>query len=483
MKPLTIKLTLLALSVAVSGCSGMSIPKDYFLRSQSEIKEEFDKSISASTPPVRVVKLNGRLAIDGPGQIPDHVRNKYIKVVFSKNATLDDLAAVLSSFGFYMIVPDASMREMGVVIFNYEGQFGDFLNALSVAHDMSFSWLPGNIIAVTQNKPYILQIPQNENIANAIADNISAMGASDVKTSLQAGTIYYKANHHNQMRIAEMIQKMSINASVVSMQVAIVSVTLDHERNTGFDWSSLKIGIGAQDLQQSTNTSGGAVSAISSVLKIGSNLTDLKGHMGINSGGVSLNLAKGDFTFNSAYRMLSTYGEAQTTQSVVMDSLSGEEVTLKSGYKIPYIDSIGVSSLNNNNGTLGSTSVKEADVGLDLKLVPFYDNRSEAVTINVDLSLSSLIRFIDLSAGNQLGSLSRPMIQSQNFTDLVKVKAGESIIIGGITYDQISDNRSNLTLFEKSDSASQAKKTNKTAMFIIMRPTVTVFAAQDAMGN
>jgi type II secretory pathway component GspD/PulD (secretin) len=367
---------------------------------------------------------------------------------------------------------------------------------------------------VTESKPYILQIPQNESVAKAIDENITALGAKDVKTSVQAGTIQYTANQQNQQRIAKMIEKMGVNASLVSMQVAVLNTAIDRELNQGFDWSSLKAGIGALGLANvdpasstsnngSNNGSNGSNSVLGTGTGTGTGTTDgttttIKGrtsglYMGLGKDGLAVNVSTGNFNFLSAFNLLSTYGETKTTQSVSMDTISGEEVAIKSGQKVPYIDSIGVNSSNgnnnnnsgsNNNGninSLGSTNVKEVDIGLELKLKPYFDDRSKLVSINVDLKLSSLLRFVELSAGNQIGTLSRPQTQEQSFTDNVKVRAGESLIIGGLMYDQLTDNRSNLAVLDNYDTASKERKISRTAMFILIRPTVTVFSAKGAI--
>ncbi len=494
MKKCGFKLGLLATLVALSGCSGLSIPKDVVLPSKTEVTDDIRSQWSTETPALRKIAMKDDFIIESPDRIPDDVAKKKIEVTFSKDSTLDDLAGVLNGLGFYMVVPEDELRANKMAIYEFKGTFGQFMNAMSVAHNLSFSWMPGNIIMVQKEKPYILQIPQNDNVAKAIAENITALGAKEAKASIQAGTIHYKASEQDQRRILEMVERMGLNAAVVSMQVAIINVTLDRERNTGFDWGSLKVGIGAQDLGVTDDASQslpGTTDPITGIPvpptgtpsdepALGNNLKDMASFLGLTKEGIALNLAKGDFNFMSAYRMLSTYGEAKTTQSVLMDSLSGEEVTIKSGQKIPYIKSVGVNSASNNgttnnNNSLGSTDISEVDIGLELKLTPFYDNRAQTVTIGVDLSLSSLLRYVELSAGNQLGSVSRPLTQEQAFTDLVRVRAGESVIIGGLTYDSINDNRSNLTFLENTDTASQARKVSRTAMFILMRPTVTVF--------
>lgn len=507
------KIAALAIAIMLAGCAGHDMPKNSTLPGKGELTDKMRAAWSAETPALKTIPLEHDFVIESPQAIPASIARKKVEVMFSKDSTLDDLGGVLSNLGFFLVVPDDALRAKKIVIFNYKGEFGDFLNAISIAHGLSFSWLPGNILMVTESKPYIVQIPQNVSVAKAMEENITALGAIEVKSSVQAGTIQYRANQQNQERIENMVRKMGINASLVSMQVAVINVAIDNERNTGFDWSSLKAGIGALGLasqdesktgtgvsignnsngnsnntNNSSNTNNGNNGA-TNLDGTQSGTTTIKGrthglYAGLSNKGLELNFAAGDFNFLSAFNLLSTYGETKTTQSVSMDTISGEEVAIKSGQKIPYIESVGVNS-NNNNGysngnsnSLGTTDVKDVDIGLELKLKPYYDNRSKLVSISVDLTLSSLLRMVELSAGNQIGTLTRPQTQEQSFTDNVKVRAGESLIIGGLMYDQLSDNRSNLAMLDDYQTASKSRKSTRTAMFILIRPTVTVFASK-----
>tara|TARA_Y100001936_G_C15880045_1_gene562332 strand:- start:356 stop:880 length:525 start_codon:yes stop_codon:yes gene_type:complete len=165
-----------------------------------------------------------------------------------------------------------------------------------------------------------------------------------------------------------------------------------------------------------------------------------------------------------------------------MKTLSGKEVGIKSINNVPYIDNVGVQGSQNgftNGNGFGSSQVETLEVGLDLKLQPFYSADSELVTIDVKLSLSSLLGFVELQAGNQLGTVSYPNTQEQEFSDIVKLRAGEPVIVGGITYDQVSDKRNNPSFLKDYKTASKNETVSRNAMFILLRPTVTIFSNFD----
>jgi len=181
---------------------------------------------------------------------------------------------------------------------------------------------------------------------------------------------------------------------------------------------------------------------------------------------------------NAAINYLSTYGRTETSQSVLMKTLSGRDVNIKSGQKIPYIDSIGTSSMSSEGGVVSANTsnveIKDVDIGLDLTLKPLYDAESEIVTIDVGLEINSLLSFIELSAGEQ-GKVTRPNTQTQSFTDVVKMNAGQSVLIGGVSFGTISDNRSAPSFLEKAGISSKNDKDSRNTMFVMIRPTVTVY--------
>ena len=95
------------------------------------------------------------------------------------------------------------------------------------------------------------------------------------------------------------------------------------------------------------------------------------------------------------------------------------------------------------------------------------------VTVDLNLDLSSLLAMTEITTGST--KITQPQTQTQTFTNLMKLKAGESSVIGGIMYDTVSDNRSGISYLEEMDIASQSKSMTKNAVFIILRPTVTLF--------
>lgn len=538
-----------ALTVAVGGCSSSGkIPKN--------IKKEFSKGLSTeelinewkkNESAITYINDGGSFTITEPLKIPDDIANLAFKTKMSTNNKVSDLAGLLSPMGIFVSIPESEIREKPLVIFDFQGKLGDFLSALGAAYQVSFNWNPGNILTIEKSSLYMVKTPQDKTIADALTKSITNLGATDVNISLEAGAVSYKADYRTHQRVTNFMEYVSSNAALVSMQVAIITVAMDRSKTTGIDWSALNFHLGRVaaldnaatigskidnaldsannngsnnnnngnnsnnnngNTDTSSGSSGGLANAgigedAAAMLVDGSNLKDIQSYSKIGGNQSKLMLSKGDFAIGAVIDYLSTYGKTETTQSLLMKTLSGKEVFMKSAKEVAYIDSVGVSNLtgggssnnsnsnsnsngNNNNGNnnsnlgFGTANVETVDIGLDLKLQPHYQTKSELVTIGVDLKLSSLLSFVNLSAGNQIGTITRPNTQEQEFTDIVKIKAGETVVIGGITYEQKGDNRNAIPIFENIGGAHNAKTVSKNAMIIMIRPTVTVFKKIDS---
>jgi type II secretory pathway component GspD/PulD (secretin) len=499
------KVSVIAMGLAmfISGCATMP-EEGELLKSNDELAAPLIESWKSSEPAIKYFKIDGALVIDEPNRVPAHIKNIDIQTKISPEAVLSDIGLLLDQLGIYAIIPEDEVRSKPVTLFAFKGKLGDYLDAIASAYDVSFNWKKGNVLAIESTSDFIVRIPQDEDLADQIKESLASLGADSVTYSLASGSISYKANHDDHGRIIEYMERLSLNAALVSIQASVVTVALDSNNNNGFDWSALSANFGPEsvfdeksnsnsrttsnpnnsNIESGSGSESESESGVDDFLSssLGSNLVDTKSLLALTSGSAGLSLLKGDLSFTTAINFLSTYGNTETKQSVLMKTLSGKEVGIKSINKVPYIDNVGVQSSQSgftNGSGFGSSQVETLEVGLDLKLKPYYSADSELITIDVSLSLSSLLGFVELQAGNQLGTVSYPNTQEQQFSDIVKLRAGEPVIVGGITYDQVSDKRSNPSFLKNYETASKNETVTRNAMFILLRPTVTIFSNFD----
>lgn len=413
----------------------------------------------------------------------------------------------------------------------YEGTLGGLLDALKTGLGLVF-WQEGNTIFLSDKNRFAIALPQNEDILKNISESLRSLGATDVVSSLDAGKIVYSANPAIQDDLISPFLKRTVkNLATIDLQVAVVSLAMNDKSGQGFDWSKFGAiidqrsaavtqanSVGTQTTATASNTATTVGSSLASAgTGVGSvgqtaqqttllptNLINQKGGVfdltkdGIILGTTGVGKAFGVSTVSSistAIAFLSTFGNTNVTQNVELRTLSGRQVKIRSGDEIPYVKGIGVGNLgssavqNSNlsgsgassNSQLGTAQTDTVKTGLTVEMVPRFDSDSELVTTELKMELKSVVEFIQLDAGNQLGKLTQPRTQDQELSNIVRLRAGQTVVIGGIQYDQEQFDGNEPTFMrdrmrQTSQSAGLRSQTvNRNALFIILRPVVTTY--------
>lgn len=478
-------------SILLSGCTGLSVPQDNDLRERELVQPAIDKF--ETSEPAIIKRRSKPIKVIEPYAIPQEIKDKELEISLSADATLADLPSLLEDYGIYLILGEEVDASKSMYLNRFKGNLGDLFEIIGSVYNISFNYQRSNIISIDVTSDYVIDVPQNADIISELEGAISPLGAQDINTSIVGGTIMYRSTYLAKQKIDKYLTRFSKNASVIGLQVAVLTVQLDKNSQKGFDWSQLQASIGTAALKAADTATpailgsgadaAAAATATEAAAPSGYNLSDLQTLGQFSGSAATLRALNGTFDITAVINYLSTYGQTRTNQSVSMKTLSGKEVTLKSVQTIPYVSGVNNTTTGSSVGGVGGvssgTETDEIEVGLTLNMTPYYDSDNGIVSVEVELELSSLIAFLELSAGDQIGKLTQPQTQEQNFTNFMKLKAGETSIIGGVTYESITDNRNSISYIETSDIASQNKKTSKNAVFIILRPTVTMFGDFD----
>jgi type II secretory pathway component GspD/PulD (secretin) len=326
--------------------------------------------------------------------------------------------------------------------------------------------------------------------------------------SWEAGMVTLVARPSEYRRALTFLERITQNAAVVNLQVAITSVTLNQNANRGIDWSQLQFALNGghanllQELSPNSSSTGSGTGTGSN----GNGATSPStGSGNVSTGGATsltwpntgVGYLLNDGTFrgvisNAAFSMigfidfLDTYGQTKTLQSVMLRTVTGNEVELKSVTQIPYVSGVGVgtttAAVGSTSSLLGSANTATANDGVILKMAPSFDAASDTVTIDMSLSIEAVLGFNQLSAGNQLGTLTQPTTAERTFNDVIRVRPGQTVVVGGITYDQV-ERDNNVPLFLPDKTGHETLVVKRQSMFIVIRPTVTLLGALKATGD
>lgn len=446
----------------LGGCS--SIPKtESRPGTDSYVTEAFGNSGWDATPAITRSGKKSSISILDPLKIPDAILNSPISVESSGHLSPEDLVFVFGEAGLQAAVAGRSVEKEEqasiqdkVYVPTFNGSVGSFIDLISATTDLTFSWSGSGMIIGTE-RHYIVRVTQHKDVVTSIADSIRSMGGERVNASKESGSISYTASNLSQMAIGSYLSEISKNTAVINTQIMVLKVSIEDQTNQGFDWSKLEFNFG-DDLAEPVTG---------------------KGFLGsITGNGLGVAFSDSSTSVVAALNMLSEYGESKISQNISISTISGLSTTVRSGGEIPYISEINSTADEGVSSSGVTTDVVKT--GLTINLEPIYSADEEAITLDLEMLLKSLDQFRDLSAGNQLGELSLPQISEHSLKNIVKVQAGESIMLGGLIVDDTSDQRKNLSLIKSLPTGSKDYERKQEAIFFLLRPTVTVFGGGES---
>lgn len=390
----------------------------------------------------------------------------------------------------------SDMRSRPLPFRRYEGTLGGLFRQIQRSMGVTIWWNEG--IYVSPVGRYSVMLPQNKELMQQVVTELQAKGAKNVVASLQAGTVSFVApGALAEETIRPYLMRLGRNASEVSMQVALVSVVMNETTSRGFDWSQFNFSFGAPPTSGTPGTPGTG--------NPGGSPGDLLAG-GTQPGGTGSNTPQGSlFTLGNdalrifnpaatilgstrplditgAIKFLSQYGNTAVDQNVELRTLAGTAVNWRSGETIPYVSGVsattsgfggGTGGGGGLNGAIGSAQTEKLETGLTLNLAPNYEAAGGLVTVSFKLELTELIEFINLNAGNQLGSFTQPRTREQKLDDIVRIPVGETVVLGGLRRQMASADRNGP--FSLYSLGMRGKKNETQTIFIILRPTVTVY--------
>jgi type II secretory pathway component GspD/PulD (secretin) len=311
----------------------------------------------------------------------------------------------------------------------------------------------------------MLKVPNVKDVLNVVKTTIEQLGATNINVMPSSSHIAYSATSGPQERIDKYLNSIIRNTASVNLQILVINVNLNSEKQEGLDWASLQatigdLGMSSIDLSERVEGVVGAVTG-----------SDVSGR-----------ISRGDVDIEGVFNILNRYGEATTSQDINMETVSGMTVKVESIQTQSYVTEL-TSSTTSDSVTNSGTETDETENGIKLEFSPLYDSESGLISMDVDLSLKTLLGFDEFPAGNG-ETLRLPNTQEQSFNNTLRMKAGETKVIGGITYDSKSDNRNRpifLDNFEK--GASQNLKVTNNSLFIVIRPTVVEYVPERLGGE
>ena len=456
------------LVTGLAGCSSIPDINDYQRQTTDDAYQQaLDAPAWSSREGVvkRIVKMGENQAVKNV--IADEIRNKQVEIQLQPDATFRDLMTGLGvELGINTLVRSEELSSKGVYIPHYKGKLGDLLDTISQSLDVSFVYKEqGGVLVLSDSVNYMIKVANTKEVLDIMKGTLEQLGATDVIADAGSSNIIYNATSSVQERVNKYIDTMIRNTASITLQILVINVNLNSEKREGFDWSNLQATIGELGM-----------SAV--------DLTDrTTGVVGVLTGNTArAQISRGDVDIEGVFNILNRYGKATTSQDIYMETTSGMTVEVKSVQRQPYITDL-TTSTTSDSVTNSGIDTDETENGIELTFSPFYDSESGLISMDVDLSLSTLLGFEELPAGDR-GTLRLPNTKEQSFNNTLRLQAGETRVIGGITYESVSDNRNRPIFLDGLDKGAN-KNTNITenSLFIVVRPTVVEYVPERLGGE
>ena len=295
---------------------------------------------------------------------------------------------------------------------------------------------------------------------------------SNIMVNRESGILAVRATQKQHREIQGFLDEVlgRIGRQVL-IEATIAEVTLSDRYQTGIDWRAL----------QSTGTAGIDNFSNGDGINV---IQDLTGGNINNAPTFFFRLTETDIGGNrldATLRALEQFGDVKIMSSPKIMALNNQTALLKVVDNIVYF-SVEVETTIADNGTTNTefdTDINTVPVGFVMAVTPFIDELNK-VTINVRPTISRIIGTVQdpnpsLADAGVVSEV--PIIQVREIESILKIRSGETAIIGGLMQDDISKNTagvpllSNIPLIGNLFSYRDDNYT-KTELVIFIRPIV-----------
>jgi len=205
-------------------------------------------------------------------------------------------------------------------------------------------------------------------------------------------------------------------------------------------------------------------------------LTDIASSAALATATGGLTLLQDSGSVKALLSAEATNNNVNVISSPSLMVLNNQEANIQVGDEVP----IRTSESTNTNGSVNpiqTSSIEQRKTGVKLTVKPRV-NANGLVIMDIEQSVENVK---DTGSGSNIDS---PTIATREITSTVAVQSGETIVLGGLIKDDITDNKSGIPFLHELPLIGPLfggtnKKNNKTELVVLITPRV-VGTRQDA---
>ena len=367
------------------------------------------------------------------GEEPDTTSTKedghpFLVTIHAEDAYLPGILIVLAKESGYNIVTDPSVNTQDKISIHLdEVPIEEAINLVVRAVGLGYE-IVGNSFLIADPKklakevgitPHIIELKYAD--AMEVKELLSDL-SKQIQVDVSGNKLLINTSPRKIAEIKEVIKEIDVPAIQVLLETRLIEVAMDIDEKLGIDWSKLGkytsiLGENAEALSE------GAGSVVPDPGTIGT-LPVTAPFNRLNED----NLIPGKFSrqmtaFNITLDFLLKNNKADILADSKLVTLNGREATIKMVDIVPYILSSG--------GVGGQVQVQREEVGIKLSVLPSVNTDGD-ITVKVEPEVASIFEFIGPDKNI-------PRVKSRSSSTTIRVRDGESIIIGGL----ISKDRKN----------------------------------------
>ena len=310
--------------------------------------------------------------------------------------------------------------------------------------------------------------------------------SASVIANPETGVVSVRATYRQHMRVREFIDRVMKSAGrQVMIEATIVEVNLSDEYQQGINWSVFRNGLPLFQVGPAGTAMPSGV-PVSGIIPSMANITPSFTSIGANS----------TMQLFAALRLLESFGNTKVLSSPKISALNNQAALLKVTEDLVYFtlkaDFIAGTS---GAGTVTiSSSPSSVSVGLVLSVLPMIGEGDE-VTLMLRPTLSRVSGYVEdpavpiylamaRNSGTSLSEVSSriPQIQTREMESVIKVRSGDTAVLGGLMRDDVSGTTDQTPFIGSVPGLGELfkykkKTTSKSELVIFLRPTVVTSAS------
>ena len=279
----------------------------------------------------------------------------------------------------------------------------------------------------------------------------------------EAGLLTVTGTPRQLRRVAKYISAMAKQVkSQVLIDVKILSVTLNNDKQTGIDWNQL---YGLEDF--TINTIAMSQKNMSEWKTEGDKITEAKYAPGTKPSNAQLFETRGHATINDVIRYLKTQGTVKTVSNPKVMTLNNQPALISVGKELFYKTKSSSTSKDTSGETTTNETIDSVFAGILLDITPEIDKRG-MITLKINPSITETDGPIGASGTRTMP----PDLIRRQISTVIKVRNGKHAILGGLISTAESSVDSSVPLISKiplfGEAFKRTRKIKKTEELVVV---------------